>query len=92
MIEYRDHPNSVAMKQHATKQCESNYELPGARRVLSRLDSHICHNMGVARMSERPADGVTNRWGRVHDMPNLFVSDDSLFTGSGHHEQMFNLM
>jgi choline dehydrogenase-like flavoprotein len=38
--------------------------------------------MGVARMSERPADGVTNRFGRVHDIPNLFVSDGSLFSSS----------
>jgi choline dehydrogenase-like flavoprotein len=38
--------------------------------------------MGVARMSEDPADGVTNRWGRLHDMPNLFVSDGSLFPSS----------
>ncbi len=38
--------------------------------------------MGVARMSTRPADGVTNRWGRLHDAPNLFVSDGSVFTSS----------
>jgi choline dehydrogenase-like flavoprotein len=42
-----------------------------------------CHNMGVARMSEDPADGVTNRWGRLHDMPNLFVSGGSVFSSSG---------
>ena len=33
-------------------------------------------------MSERPEDGVTNRWGQVHDIPNLFVSDGSVFTSS----------
>jgi choline dehydrogenase-like flavoprotein len=33
-------------------------------------------------MSERPGDGVTNRWGRLHDVPNLFVSDGSVFTSS----------
>lgn len=31
-------------------------------------------------MSERPEDGVTDKWGRAHDVPNLFVSDGSLFT------------
>ena len=41
-----------------------------------------CHNMGVARMSEDPADGVTNKWGQVHDVPNLFVSDGSVFPSS----------
>ncbi len=31
-------------------------------------------------MSERPADGVVNKWGQTHDIPNLFVSDGSVFT------------
>ena len=83
VLHYRDHSNSTAMKAHATKQCEGIYLALGAKRVLSRPDAgHGCHNMGVARMSERPADGVTDRWGRLHDMPNLFVSDGSLFTSS----------
>jgi choline dehydrogenase-like flavoprotein len=83
VLHYRDHANSAAMKVHATKRCESIYEALGAKRVLSRPDAgHGCHNMGVARMSNRPADGVANRWGRLHDMPNLFVSDGSLFTSS----------
>lgn len=83
VLEYSDHPNSMAMKQHAARQCQSIYEALGAKRVESRPDvGGGCHNMGVARMSERPADGVTNRWGRLHDMPNLFVSDGSLFPSS----------
>jgi choline dehydrogenase-like flavoprotein len=83
VIEYRDHENSIAMKKHAIRQCESIYEALGAKRVESRPDiGGGCHNMGVARMSERPADGVTDRWGRVHDIPNLFVSDGSLFSSS----------
>ena len=42
-----------------------------------------CHNMGVARMSKDPKDGVTNRWGQAHDIENLFVSDGSTFSTSG---------
>jgi choline dehydrogenase-like flavoprotein len=83
ILQYRDHPNSEAMKQHAVRQCESIYDSLGARKILSRPGvGGGCHNMGVARMSERPADGVTNRWGRLHDVPNLYVSDGSLFTSS----------
>lgn len=83
VLEYRDHPNSKAMKEHAARQCASIYESLGAKRVESRPDvGGGCHNMGVARMSERPADGVTNRWGALHDIPNLFVSDGSLFPSS----------
>jgi len=83
VLEYKDHPNSTAMRQHAAQQCQTIYESLGAKRVESRPDvGGGCHNMGVARMSGRPADGVTNRWGRLHDMPNLFVSDGSLFPSS----------
>jgi choline dehydrogenase-like flavoprotein len=31
-------------------------------------------------MSDRPEDGVVDKWGRAHDVPNLFVSDGSVFT------------
>ena len=41
-----------------------------------------CHNMGVARMSADPVDGVTNRWGQSHDIANLFVTDGSVFASS----------
>jgi len=42
-----------------------------------------CHNMGVARMSAKPEDGVTNKWGQTHDISNLFISDGSVFSSSG---------
>ncbi|HEX4068030.1 MAG TPA: GMC oxidoreductase, partial [Acidobacteriaceae bacterium] len=29
-----------------------------------------------------PRDGVVNRFGQAHDVPNLFVSDGSQFTSS----------
>jgi choline dehydrogenase-like flavoprotein len=38
--------------------------------------------MGTNRMSEKPRDGVVNRYGQAHDIPNLFVSDGSQFTSS----------
>jgi choline dehydrogenase-like flavoprotein len=34
-------------------------------------------------MSALPEDGVVDRWGRTHDVPNLFVSDGSVFTTGG---------
>lgn len=83
VVEYSDHPNSIAMREHAERRCNAIYESLGARRIHNLAGAGGgCHNMGVARMSERPADGVTDRWGRVHDIPNLFVSDGSLFSSS----------
>ena len=31
-------------------------------------------------MSENARDGVVNKWGRTHDIPNLYISDGSVFT------------
>ena len=36
--------------------------------------------MGTNRMSEKPRDGVVNKFGQTHDIKNLFVSDGSQFT------------
>jgi choline dehydrogenase-like flavoprotein len=84
VLEYRSHANSLVMIEHAKRQCEKIYDSLGARRVATIPNGGGgCHNMGVARMSANEADGVTDPWGRVHGVPNLFVSDGSLFPGSG---------
>jgi choline dehydrogenase-like flavoprotein len=31
-------------------------------------------------MSEKPRDGVVNKFGQTHDIKNLFISDGSQFT------------
>jgi choline dehydrogenase-like flavoprotein len=84
VIHYEMHPNSTAMQHHANRQTAAIYEsLGGDVRVLTEGPVIGCHNMGTARMSDNPEEGVTNRWGQVHDVPNLFVSDGSLFSSSG---------
>ena len=85
ILEYRQHPNTVAMKRHAAARARAIYESLGATDIRDDLDKPEggCHNMGVARMSANPRDGVTNRWGQAHDVPNLFVTDGSVFSTSG---------
>ena len=82
VIEYRDHPNTTAMREHAVQQSRAIYESLGATEFAGGDIPVGAHNMGVARMSADPDDGVTNRWGQIHDIPNLFVSDGSLFPTS----------
>jgi choline dehydrogenase-like flavoprotein len=42
------------------------------------------HQAGTARMGNDPKTSVTNRFGQLHDIDNLFVADASLFvTGAG---------
>lgn len=41
------------------------------------------HTLGTARCGDDPATSVVDRWGRAHDVGNLFVVDGSVFvTGS----------
>ncbi len=41
------------------------------------------HHMGTTRMADDPKRGVTDRWGRVHGLSNLYVAGSSLFPTSG---------
>lgn len=41
------------------------------------------HHMGTTRMADDPARGVTDQWGRVHGVSNLYVAGSSLFPTSG---------
>ena len=75
-----DHPNDVAMRNHAYKQGAAMYEAVGAIRTFPTPPYPSTHNLGTNRMSEKAADGVVNKWGQTHDIPNLFVSDGSQFT------------
>ena len=78
-----EHANDLAMRKHAREQGTRLYESIGAKRVVLSSTPPATHNMGTARMSVDPRDGVTNAWGQTHDIKNLFVSDGSLFSTSG---------
>ena len=78
-----DHPNDTALRNHAYAQAEALYKAVGAKRTVRVPPFPASHNMGTNRMSEKPRDGVVNRFGQAHDVPNLFVSDGSQFTSSG---------
>ncbi|MGR3479419.1 GMC family oxidoreductase [Salipiger marinus] len=79
-VHFSDHPNDVAMRAHAYGRGQAVYEAVGATRTLPTPPYPSTHNLGTNRMSEHARDGVVNRWGQTHDIPNLFVSDGSQFT------------
>jgi len=78
-----DHPNDVAMRNHGYKQADALYTSIGAKKTVHVSPYPSTHNMGTNRMSEKPQDGVVNRFGQSHDVKNLFVSDGSQFASSG---------
>jgi choline dehydrogenase-like flavoprotein len=79
-VHFDDHPNDIAMREHAYKQGAAVYEAVGATVTYPTPPYPSTHNMGTNRMSEKPRDGVVNKFGQTHDIKNLFVSDGSQFT------------
>ena len=41
------------------------------------------HLMGTARMGDDPSKSVVDKWGRAHDVQNLFVIDGSVMVTGG---------
>lgn len=82
-VHFDDHENDVAMRNHAFRQAERIYGAVGAIKTIRTPPYPSTHNLGTARMSARAQDGVCNKWGQTHDIPNLFISDGSQFTSGG---------
>jgi choline dehydrogenase-like flavoprotein len=79
-VHFDDHPNDIAMRNHAYERGQEIYRAVGATRTFPTPPYPSTHNLGTNRMSESPRDGVVDRNGRTHDVSNLFVSDGSQFT------------
>lgn len=82
-VHFDDHPNDIAMRNHAYKQGSAVYEAVGALDVYETPPYPSTHNLGTCRMSANAPDGVCNKWGQAHDVKNLFISDGSQFTSGG---------
>jgi choline dehydrogenase-like flavoprotein len=79
-VHFSDHPNDIAMREHAFGRGRAIYEAVGATRTFPTPPYPSTHNLGTNRMSARAQDGVVNKWGQTYDVKNLFVSDGSVFT------------
>src|ERR1700753_1749754 len=75
-----DPPTDIARRQPAYQQGSAVYDAVGATVTYPTPPYPSTHNMGTNRMSEKPRDGVVNKFGQSHDSKNLFVSDGSQFT------------
>lgn len=83
VVRYVDHPNTLAMQDYALKKAAELYRTLGAEQVHNMVNVLPSgHNMGTARIGTDPTKSVCNPWGQTHDIPNLFVSDGSLFPTS----------
>ena len=84
VVHYQHHSNNRAMINYAMDRARKMFESLGATRLFDLVDVFpATHNMGTARMGEDPATSVCDRWGRTHDIGNLYISDGSLFPTVG---------
>jgi choline dehydrogenase-like flavoprotein len=72
------------MLDHGIERAGEALEAAGAKKLMSaRLRRNAgWHLLGTARMGDDPGRAVVDRWGRAHDVPNLFIIDGSIFTTS----------
>jgi choline dehydrogenase-like flavoprotein len=80
VVNFEDHANDVAMRNHAYKAGSAVYQAGGSKKQYQLSPFPSTHNMGTCRMSEKPRDGVCNSTGATHDVSNVFISDGSQFT------------
>ncbi|MBM3516327.1 MAG: GMC family oxidoreductase [Alphaproteobacteria bacterium] len=76
------HQNEIAMENWGFVKSAELYEAAGATKVLEEPPVACAHNLGTCRMSASARDGVVNKWGQTHDIPNLFIADGSVFTSN----------
>jgi len=84
-IEYRINPNTRKMLDHSLARGEEILKTCGARDIVTQAPWPTAgwHLMGTARMGDDPAKSVVNKWGRSHDVRNLFIVDGSVFPTAG---------
>ena len=84
-IVYRTSENSHRLLDfHVERASESMLEA-GATSVdvLKMMRSAGWHLLGTARMGSDPRSSVVDRWGKTHDVDNLYIVDGSVFVTSG---------
>lgn len=75
--------NTLRMWEHGKNACRDLLHASGAEYLGSAAEPDMpgtsLHETGTLRMGNDPKRFVTNRFGRSHDVPNLYVCDASVF-------------
>lgn len=84
-IDYTISANTWKLIKFAVARMEEVHAASGAVEtfavdVLPDLPGHL---LGTARMGNDPARSVVDSFGRMHDAPNVFLADGSIFVTSG---------
>jgi choline dehydrogenase-like flavoprotein len=83
-VRYRLSDNSVRMMEFGVARASDALRAAGATQVFveNPLRPSGWHLLGTCRMGDHPNGSVVDRWGRAHDVDNLFIVDGSVFVTS----------
>ena len=82
-IHYRTSENTRRVLDFHLARSVEALEAAGAKKAwITRRKVSSGHNLGTAKMGNDPASSVVDRFGRTHDVPNLYIVDGSVFTTS----------
>jgi len=88
-ITYRQHAGNADQEQFMADRCADLLREAGAKsvvppRIVRESEAGIStHQLGSCRMGNDPASSVTDRTGRVHGVPNVYIADGSLLVNPG---------
>jgi choline dehydrogenase-like flavoprotein len=84
LVRYRLSDNSLRMLEFGVARAAEVFHAAGATQVIENNPFRASgwHLLGTCRMGDDPSTSVVDRWGRAHDVDNLYVVDGSLFVTS----------
>jgi choline dehydrogenase-like flavoprotein len=83
-IRYRIDEDARANLDWQLERAKEAHEAAGAvETVVTDWSQWGWHLLGTCRMGDDPSASVVDRFGRAHDVPNLYIVDGSVFVTSG---------
>ncbi len=80
-ISFNLHDNDKKLMKAAKEKTMEVMQAAGATEVVQ--EARYAHLVGAARMGSDPATSVVDRYGRTHDVANLFICDGSILPTQG---------
>lgn len=77
LVTFTAGPNEQAIDAHATALLTDVMRAAGGKDPFAL--ARTAHTIGTCRMSDDPADGVVDGEGRSHEVPGLWICDNSVF-------------
>jgi choline dehydrogenase-like flavoprotein len=80
-VTFNLHDNDKKLTEFAKNKVMDVMWAAGAEEVVQ--ESRFAHLVGAARMGSDPSTSVVDKFGRTHDIPNLFICDGSILPTQG---------